>query len=72
MRLWLAALLSVASVFSASAVAADVRDLETKLKSRDPDVRRAAAKDLAELGSEARSAVPTPTVAPSPTWRRSG
>jgi hypothetical protein len=41
----------------ASVEGADVRDLATKLKNKDSDVRRAAAKDLSELGAEAVGAV---------------
>jgi HEAT repeat protein len=40
-----------------SAEGADVPDLIRKLKSADSDVRRAAARELAEAGSEARPAV---------------
>jgi HEAT repeat protein len=38
--------------------AADVSEQVAKLKSKDTDERRAAAKELAELGSEAKDAVP--------------
>jgi HEAT repeat protein len=37
---------------------ADVRALTDKLKSKDNEVRRAAAKELGELGAEASSAAP--------------
>jgi HEAT repeat protein len=42
----------------ASASAAEVDDLIKKLKSADSDERRAAAKDLADLGKDAKPAVP--------------
>lgn len=37
---------------------AEVADLIAKLKDKDSDVRRAAAKELSELGPDAKSAVP--------------
>ncbi len=40
------------------AFGADVPDLIKKLKSSDSDVRRAAAKDLADAGTDAKPAVP--------------
>jgi HEAT repeat protein len=46
-------------VFAATyAEGAEVRDLVKKLADSDNEVRRAAAKDLAELGTEAKAAVP--------------
>jgi hypothetical protein len=41
-----------------SVPAADVSEQVAKLKSKDTDERRAAAKELAELGSDAKDAVP--------------
>ena len=41
-----------------AAAAADVTKLVADLKSNDPDVRRAAAKGLAEMGPDAKSAAP--------------
>jgi HEAT repeat protein len=38
--------------------AADVTELVKQLKGNDPDARRAAARSLSELGSDAREAVP--------------
>src|SRR5438445_4084491 len=43
---------------AASAHAADVDALVKKLSNRDSDVRRAAAKELAEMGTEAKPALP--------------
>jgi HEAT repeat protein len=49
--------LLVACVWAASLSAADVPELVKKLKSKDNEVRREAAKDLGELGKEAKPAV---------------
>jgi HEAT repeat protein len=46
-----------------TAEAADVADAIKKLKSDDSDVRRAAARELADLGPEAKSAVAALTAA---------
>lgn len=47
------------AIFLATAVeGAEVNDLVVKLRDKDSDVRRAAAKDLAELGPDARAATP--------------
>jgi HEAT repeat protein len=51
------------ALLAMTAGAADVTDLAAKLKSRDSEVRRAAAKELAGLGSEASAAVPALTAA---------
>src|SRR5262245_48146237 len=40
---------------------ADVKALVTKLQSADSDVRRQAARDLGELGKDAKAAVPALT-----------
>jgi HEAT repeat protein len=58
MRYLLACALGLAVFAVASAEAAEVRDLMKKLASKDVEQRREAAKDLGELGSEARDAVP--------------
>jgi HEAT repeat protein len=58
MRKWLGGLLALAIVAVAAADGAEVRELVAKLKSNDSDARRAAAKDLGELGADAKSAVP--------------
>ena len=60
MRMWLGGLLglSILMVSMASVEGADVRDLVTKLKSKDNEVRRAAAKELAELRGDAVAAAP--------------
>jgi HEAT repeat protein len=63
MRVYLGGLLALAIVLAASANGAEVRDLITKLKSNDAEARRTAAKDLAEIGPEARAAVPALTKA---------
>jgi HEAT repeat protein len=55
--------LSVAVVLSATAEGAEVEGLIKKLKSTDSDERRAAATALAELGAEAKGAVPALTAA---------
>jgi HEAT repeat protein len=44
------------ALLTLTAPAADVSDLVKKLASKDNDVRRAAAKDLSELGAEAKGA----------------
>ena len=48
--------LLVLALLALNAPAADVSELVKKLGSKDNDVRRSAAKDLSELGAEARSA----------------
>jgi HEAT repeat protein len=62
MRSWLGGLLLLA-LLSLTVHAADVNDLAGKLKSPDSDVRRAAAKELAGLGSAASPAVAALTAA---------
>src|SRR5205807_6062275 len=57
MRFLLTGLLAL-GICTVTAEAADVRDLVAKLGNTDSDVRRAAAKELGELGSEAKPAVP--------------
>src|SRR4051812_14205242 len=57
MRSMLMGLLSLAIVAMTTAEGAEVRELIAKLKEKDNDTRRAAARELAELGPEARSAV---------------
>ena len=58
MRVASIAVLSACIWFAAYAEGAEVRDLVAKLKDKDSDVRRAAAKELGELKTEAKSAVP--------------
>lgn len=58
MRSLLPGLLSLSIWMVSVAEGADVRELIDKLKSPDSDLRRTAAKELGELGSEARAAVP--------------
>ena len=58
MRVASIAVLSACIWFAAYAEGADVSGLIAKLKSKDSDARRAAAKDLGELKDEAKSAVP--------------
>src|SRR5260370_40669517 len=41
-----------------SVQAADVEDLVKQLKDKDPDIRRKAAKELADVGADAKPAVP--------------
>jgi HEAT repeat protein len=48
----------VLAVACCTARAADVTKLVADLKSNDPDVRRAAAKGIAEMGPDAKSASP--------------
>lgn len=50
--------LSLFLCLAAAAVAQDVAGLTKQLKSKDADVRRSAAKALAEVGKEAKAAVP--------------
>lgn len=52
------ALLALAILVVSAAEGAEVAELVGKLRDADSDVRRAAAKGLAELGPEARAAVP--------------
>jgi len=58
MRILLTGLLVWSIWCISTADAAEVKELIEKLQSKDSDVRRAAAKELAELGSEASGAVP--------------
>ena len=53
-----ALLLGVVCCAAGSATAADVSKLVADLKNNDSDVRRAAAKSLAEMGPDAKSAAP--------------
>ncbi len=48
---------------TAALQAAEVPDLVTQLKGKDPEMRRAAAKELGEAGAEAKTAVPALSVA---------
>jgi HEAT repeat protein len=57
MRAALTGVLTLSIFFVAYAEGAEVRDLIAKLKDKDSDVRRAAAKELSELGEEAKPAV---------------
>jgi HEAT repeat protein len=63
MRIRLAGVLTLVILMVTSAMGADVNDLVAKLKNKDSDVRRSAAKDLAGLGEEAKPAVPALTKA---------
>jgi HEAT repeat protein len=64
MRATLTAVLSLSICGLVSYVeGAEVRELIAKLKDKDSDVRRAAAKELSELGADARGAVPELTKA---------
>ena len=58
MRIVSIGVLTACICFAAYAEGADVTDLVAKLKDKDSDLRRAAAKDLSELGAEAKSATP--------------
>ena len=58
MRIVLTSVLTMCICFVAYAHGAEVRDLIAKLKDKDSDIRRAASKELSELGPEAKSAVP--------------
>lgn len=55
--------LSCLIALTLSAPAADVSDLTKKLSSTDNEVRRAAAKDLSELGKDAKPAIASLTKA---------
>jgi HEAT repeat protein len=48
----------LALAFATLVQAAELTDLVKKLKSPDPDARRAAARELAEMGPEAKPAAP--------------
>jgi HEAT repeat protein len=63
MRKCLGAMLALTIIMVASATGADVNGLIAKLKNPDSDVRRAAAKELGELGTDASPAVPALTKA---------
>lgn len=54
----LALLALITATSFAIAIFPDTKDLIKKLKSSDPDTRRAAAKELGELGPDAADAVP--------------
>lgn len=58
MRFLLAGLLALGILAVTTVEGAEVKDLITKLTDKDSDTRRAAAKDLAEMGGDARAAVP--------------
>jgi HEAT repeat protein len=58
MRYVMACALGLGIVAVTAADAAEVSDLIKKLGDKDPEARREAAKDLGEMGAEARSAVP--------------
>src|SRR4051794_38404911 len=58
MRAALTATLTMSIWFVAYADGAEVRELVAKLKDKNSDLRRAAAKELSELGPEAKDAVP--------------
>src|SRR4051812_31795678 len=58
MRYLLAGVLALGIVAVTTAEGAEVADLISKLGNKDSDIRRAAAKELSEMGSEAKSAVP--------------
>ena len=58
MRVALTGVLTACILLAACAEGAEVRELIAKLKDKDSDVRRAAAKELSEVGPEAKSAVP--------------
>src|SRR5262245_28719000 len=57
MRFLLMGLLALSVVVMTTAEAAEVRELIAKLKEKDSDTRRNAARELGELGPEARPAV---------------
>jgi HEAT repeat protein len=57
MRAAMKGLLALTICAASLSEAAEVKELITKLKDKDSDVRRAAAKGLAELGEEAKPAV---------------
>jgi HEAT repeat protein len=63
MRFVLTGLLALSICAVTAVEGAEVRDLIAKLGKKDSDVRRAAAKELGELGSEAKEAVPALTKA---------
>lgn len=58
MRYLLASVLGLCVAATAYVEAADVNDLVKKLSDSDVDVRRAAAKELGDMGAEAKAAVP--------------
>jgi len=57
MKMWLLGIVGLA-VFTASSGAEEVADLVRKLKDKDQEVRRAAARALAESGAAAKPAIP--------------
>src|SRR5207249_2064441 len=63
MRVVLTVMLALGICAVTAVEGAEVRDLIAKLSNKDSDVRRAAAKELSELGSEAKQAVPALTKA---------
>lgn len=58
MRIALTGALMMGIWFTTYIEGAEVRELIAKLKDKDSDIRRAAAKELAEVGPEAKPAVP--------------
>ena len=58
MRIALTGALMMGIWFTTYIEGAEVRELIAKLKDKDSDTRRAAAKELAEVGPEAKPAVP--------------
>lgn len=58
MRAALTAILTLSIFFVAYAEGAELRELIGKLKSKDNEIRRAAARELGDLGTEAKEAVP--------------
>jgi HEAT repeat protein len=63
MRFVLAGLLALGLFAVTAAQAVEINDLVAKLSNKDAEVRRTAAKELAEMGGEARAAVPALTKA---------
>jgi HEAT repeat protein len=58
MRFALAGVLTLGIVAVAAVEGAEVRDLIAKLGNKDAEVRRAAAKEIGELGADGKAAVP--------------